>query len=213
MAKIYRFELMFMGELQQVGFLQGLDDIGLSNAEVRGLLSMFDSLPVEELDESVSFWFTKEGIRTFETAINRVNAEISNHGWSLAGAFMEAPGGENALFEEDEIIYQDQYQIALCREGIYDLVACGDIEYVEIYDVETFLMATENGVMLQFQKEINELPFDPPPSVLRDLGGRIEEAHSEKKGLCGLEVDGLMYQLWQRNPEVVEGMGYEYSDD
>ena len=45
MAKIYRFELMFMGELQQVGFLQGLDDIGLSNAEVRGLLSMFDSLP------------------------------------------------------------------------------------------------------------------------------------------------------------------------
>lgn len=212
MAKIYRFELVYLGELQQVGFLQGLGDIGLSNAEVRGLASMFDSLPAEELDEPVSFWFTEEGIRTFETAINRINAEISNHGWSLAGASMEAPGGENALFEKDEIIYQDQYQIALSREGICDLTACDDIEYVEIYDVETFLMTAENAVMLQFQKEINELPFDPPPSMLRDLGGRIVEADSEKK-LCGREFDGLMYQLWQRNPEVIEGMGYEYSDD
>ena len=212
MARIYRFELTFLGEPRGVGFLQGLDDVGLSDAEVSSLTSMFNALPVLELEEPVSFWFTEEGIRSFGAAINRVNLELSLRGWRLAGAFMKAPPGENAPFGEEDIMYQDQFQIALPKEAVDEMFCCDILEYVEIFDVETFQMTSENEVVLEFQKEINALPFDPPVSALRDLGKRIEEAWDGQGKMCGTEADALMYQLWQRNPEELERMGYDYSD-
>jgi hypothetical protein len=209
MEKIYRFELMFLGKPQGVGFLHGLNNVGITEAEVSGLATQFDSLPCEDLDEPVSFWFTEKGVRQFGAAINRVNAELSQYGWSLAGAFLDAPAGEGPLFRTDEIVYQDELQIALPEEGVRDIC----LEYVEIFDVETFRMEAENETMLGFQKAINALPFECRPSALRYLAGRILEAYDGQGALCGQEFDGLMYQLWLRNAEEVEKMGYEYSDD
>lgn len=40
--KFYRFELAFDGTPQGVGFLQGVDDIGLSNKKFTALMDPFD---------------------------------------------------------------------------------------------------------------------------------------------------------------------------
>lgn len=63
--------------------------------------------------------------------------------------------------------------------------------------------------MLAFQREINKLAFDAPPSVLKELGKCIIGAYSDGP-LCGQEFDALMYQLWQKNPELIGHMGYTY---
>ena len=39
--KLYRFELAFMGEMQNVGFLHGLNDIGLDAETERQMLAPF----------------------------------------------------------------------------------------------------------------------------------------------------------------------------
>lgn len=206
MEKIYRFEGLCNGEPQGVGLFQSLDEMALPISEVRELTGMFDSLPCPNLDEPVSFWFTEKGLQTYEAAINYVNGRIALHNWSLAGAFMPAPGEEGSLFEKEEIIYQDDRQVAFSRDGVLELTSYGDIVYDEIANVNTFRMTAQNTLMLAFQREINAVPFDVAPSVLKPLAERIENAYGE--GLCGQEFDALMYQLWQKNPELIEGMGY-----
>ena len=208
MERIYRFEGLLNGIPQGVGLFQELDEMALPISEVRELTGLFDSLPCPDLDEPVSFWFTEEGLQIYEAAINYVNGRIALHNWSLAGAFMLAPGEEGALFKKEEIIYQDKKQIAFSRESVLELTACDDIMFDEIANVDTFRMTSRNSAMLALQREINTLPFDVRPSVLRELAGRVEGAYGE--GLCGQEFDALMYQLWQKNPELIEGMGYMY---
>ena len=81
MSRLFRFELAFSGEPQGVGFLQGLDDVGLLGFIRDDLYSLFDTLPIYELDEPVSFWFTEDGLRQYEDAINRIADEVSENGW------------------------------------------------------------------------------------------------------------------------------------
>ena len=50
--KLYRFELAFMGEMQNVGFLHGLNDIGLDAETERQMLAPFDKLPRKFLGNS-----------------------------------------------------------------------------------------------------------------------------------------------------------------
>lgn len=209
MRLIYRFEVLLDGEPQEVGLFHALDDMGITGDEATELTSLFDSLPCPELDEPVSFWFTEEGLRVFEAAINYFNGKISFHNWSLAGAFMPAPGEKGAWFKEKEVIYEDRFQLALPEEGVRDLISCDGIAFDEIANVDIFRMTSRNSTTLAFQREINTLPFDVPPSVLKELAERIEDTYSEEN-LCGQEFDALMYQLWQENPELVEGMGYMY---
>lgn len=209
MERIYRFEGLFNGVPQGVGLFQELDEMALPISEVRELTGLFDSLPCPDLDEPVSFWFTEEGLQIYEAAINYVNGRIALHNWSLAGAFMLAPGEEGALFKKEEIIYQDKKQIAFSRESVLELTACDDIMFDEIANVDTFRMTSRNSAMLAFQREINKLAFDAPPSVLKELGKCIIGAYSDGP-LCGQEFDALMYQLWQKNPELIGHMGYTY---
>ena len=100
MRVIYRFKVLFDGEPLGVGLFHALDDMGITDAEVTELTKLFDSLPCPELDEPASFWFTEEGLQTFEASINYFNSKIAFHNWSLVGAFMPAPGEEGAWFKE-----------------------------------------------------------------------------------------------------------------
>lgn len=209
MERIYRFEGLLNGEPQGVGLFQELDEMALPISEVRELTGLFDSLPCPDLDEPVSFWFTEEGLQIYEAAINYVNGRIALHNWSLAGAFMLAPGEEGALFKKEEIVYQDKKQIAFSRESVLELIACDDITFDEIANVDTFRMTSRNPAMLAFQREINKLAFDTQPSLLKGFAERIEDTYS-KEILCGQEFDALMYQLWQKNPELIDDMGYMY---
>ena len=99
MRVIYRFKVLFDGEPLGVGLFHALDDMGITDAEVTELTKLFDSLPCPELDEPASFWFTEEGLQTFEASINYFNSKIAFHNWSLVGAFMPAPGEEGAWFK------------------------------------------------------------------------------------------------------------------
>ena len=149
MERIYRFEGLLNGVPQGVGLFQELDEMALPISEVRELTGLFDSLPCPDLDEPVSFWFTEEGLQIYEAAINYVNGRIALHNWSLAGAFMLAPGEEGALFKKEEIIYQDKKQIAFSRESVLELTACDGIMFDEIANVDTFRMTSRNSALAE----------------------------------------------------------------
>ena len=89
--KLYRFELAFMGEMQNVGFLHGLNDIGLDAETERQMLAPFDKLPRKFLGNSanVSFWFTVDGLHRYLPAIQMLEKEIEPDGWNLLYATME----------------------------------------------------------------------------------------------------------------------------
>lgn len=114
---LYRFELRFFDELQDVGFLQGLEDIGLDVTTERLLLEQFDALPCPDCDEAVSFWFTETGLLTFASAIRAIEDSIEPLGWSLTAAEYQAD-------EEDmEVaVYSDNFQVALPQEWVKNLM-------------------------------------------------------------------------------------------
>lgn len=43
--KFYRYELAFDGEPQGIGLFQGIDDMGLTDEEVSGILRKFGQYP------------------------------------------------------------------------------------------------------------------------------------------------------------------------
>ena len=71
----YRYELYIGPERQEIGFLQGLDDTGLSKDVKEGLIAGFDELPIPErvfkMGRTKSF-FTEEGDAYFASAIEAV---------------------------------------------------------------------------------------------------------------------------------------------
>lgn len=131
MNKLFRFELAFSGEPQGVGFLQGLDDVGLLGFIRDDLYSLFDTLPIHELDEPVSFWFTEDGLRQYKDAINRIEDEVSGNGWQLIGASIDD--------RMENVIYKDMFQVAFPLEYIQSK----QIEYLNVNDVDEFFLSTK----------------------------------------------------------------------
>lgn len=132
-GKLFRFELAFDGEPQGIGFLEGLAVcVDLWRPIRNYLYSLFDTLPAYEIDEpdGVSFWFTEAGLREYEYALDQVSDEIAEKGWQLIGAAIDNP--------PDEILYQDDFQVAFPLECIRMM----NIKYVPITDAEDLLKQT-----------------------------------------------------------------------
>ena len=130
--KFYRFELAFSGEPQDVGFLQGLDDVGLDDAERQALYQPFNeylkSREVETDDGSdVVCFFTEAGVSRFKRDIDNIIQAIAPMGWSLLGTVMEEADYEFAC-------YHDEYQAAWSRTYLG-----GAAQYIEIRAVEDIL--------------------------------------------------------------------------
>ena len=125
--KLYRFELAFMGEMQNVGFLHGLNDIGLDAETERQMLAPFDKLPRKFLGNSanVSFWFTVDGLHRYLPAIQMLEKEIEPDGWNLLYATIDI--SEDGLTVAK---YQDSDQIAFPKE----FVQTESIEFQHISD-------------------------------------------------------------------------------
>ena len=123
--KLYRFELAFMGEMQNVGFLHGLNDIDAETE--RQMLAPFDKLPRKFLGNSanVSFWFTVDGLHRYLPAIQMLEKEIEPDGWNLLYATIDI--SEDGLTVAK---YQDSEQIAFPKE----FVQTQSIEFQEISD-------------------------------------------------------------------------------
>ncbi len=114
---LYRLELAFFDEPQDCGFLQGLDDIGLSEESTKVLLEPFEDLPCPVCAESVSFWFTEAGLQQFSRGICAIQEAIEPLGWTIYGAKYNTDDEDNAV-----IVYSDQYQVAFPQEWIKNLM-------------------------------------------------------------------------------------------
>lgn len=109
MNTYHRFELAFDGDPQYIGFMQGLEDVGLPiNIESRLHQPFDDNLKSPIIrgytQKPVEFWFTDLGLKTFWPAILDIAKEIEEYDWSLL-----------YLSKIDDIstaIYRDSYQAA-----------------------------------------------------------------------------------------------------
>lgn len=116
--RFYRFELAFEGEPQDVGFLQGIDDIGLDTKTEAWLLDQFEKLACPNLapGAQVSFWFSQDGLKRFLPAIRNVQSRILDHGWEILFAVMEVTPEEMS----ERAIYSDKDQAAFPTEWAKD---------------------------------------------------------------------------------------------
>lgn len=130
MERLFRFELAFDGEPQNVGFLEGLADIGLPKNQQDAFYAAFSSLPAPDLygEETVSFWFTQKGMEKYKQIINEIIQAISPYGWEIIGSSMEA--------NIEDCVYQDDLQVAFVVES---LGRSAD-SFVELSNAEALLM-------------------------------------------------------------------------
>ena len=89
-----RFELAFDGEPQGVGFMTGLEDVGLPTHIESQLHQPFDDKLESPIirsmtHEPVEFWFTDLGLETFWPAIRDIARKIAKYDWSLLYIFEE----------------------------------------------------------------------------------------------------------------------------
>lgn len=107
MSKFYRYELLFDGENQGVGFLVGLPDTGLSETEVCDLRDHFDNeLPVPNLflDHPVrtKSYFTEAGNMIFLPSIHRIMQALPEP-WSVCAITVPEITGK--------ALYRDYFQV------------------------------------------------------------------------------------------------------
>lgn len=103
-AYYYRFELGLKGENQGIGFLQGIDEIGLEIQTEIMLLDFFEELPCPTLHFPCEFWFTSEGLKHFSEALSIVDKTIRECGWYLVYAQKKA--------DPETAAYRDEWQAA-----------------------------------------------------------------------------------------------------
>lgn len=103
--KLFRFELAFDGEPQEVGIMQGLDDIGLPEGVAVNIEEDFNELPLPHLSEPVSFWFTESGVRAFEATLDFLAEQSQEMNWQILYAVL--PEGDVS-----KALYSDEFQVA-----------------------------------------------------------------------------------------------------
>ena len=104
--KLFRFELAFDGEPQDIGILRGLDDIGLPEGVSANIEEDFNELPCPKLSEAVSFWFTEFGVQTFQATLDYLVEQSRELNWQIL--YAELPG-----MSISKALYADQFQVAL----------------------------------------------------------------------------------------------------
>lgn len=125
--KFYRFTLAFDGEPQEVGFLQGLSEVGLPDEVLIALYKPFDTklkVPVLTVfqDENCvrgEFWFTEAGVRLFAQDIENILQAISPYNWQILCGVLDSSvrGSEDdAIDLMQDYLYQDEYQICWPRQ-------------------------------------------------------------------------------------------------
>lgn len=107
-VRLYRFELAFDGECQDVGLFDGIYETGLDQAHAERLLDAFADLPIPDVTESSEFWFTEAGVLKFKDRVADIVAAVEPHGWSVVTRVRTGT--------PERILYSDDYQVAVPRE-------------------------------------------------------------------------------------------------
>lgn len=110
---LYRFELAFEGEPQNIGFLHGLDNTGLSKDTCNLIEQAFSDLPVRPLNRPCCFWFRETGVEIFAPVIDRIIQLIEPRGWQIIAARVNLP--------IEKALYWDNYQAAFLPETIQQI--------------------------------------------------------------------------------------------
>lgn len=105
LTNLFRFELAFDGEPQEIGILRGLDDIGLPEGVALNIEADFNELPIPHITKAASFWFTERGLLTFQTTLDYLAEHSRELNWQLLYAGMPQVDMSKAL-------YADELQVA-----------------------------------------------------------------------------------------------------
>lgn len=149
--RLYRYELFCDGENQNIGFLAGLGDLGLSSEKEERLLAPFDSLleipDVADMRDSMSF-FTELGNRRFAGPIQAVISAYGQNGlFDVVQYIADIP--DTAL---EEAVYKDDDQVCLTKHpyvAVATLLPCpcgGPLV------LEDWICAWESGTTVRCQK-------------------------------------------------------------
>lgn len=114
--RLYRFELAFDGQPQNVGLFQDLEAI--SPRQAQQIRELFNELPVPDLNAiaekaPVSSWFTEQGIYKFLPQLKQVNDWLTGRGWNLAGAAIDVSPAM--------LVYRDEHQAAIMASCLWGL--------------------------------------------------------------------------------------------
>lgn len=116
---LYRYELEFDGERQEIGFLQGMCELDLDDETSDELTRRLDSfLPFPSIPmKSTRSFFTEEGIKFFHDDIVNIINEYERQ-----GVFDVTVGllSETNL-KDDDILYSDNFQIVV-KDHIMEVV-------------------------------------------------------------------------------------------
>lgn len=111
---LYRYEIYCEGKDQDVGFLVGIEDLGLSCEKEFLLLKPFDDALANPIlpgmRNSVSF-FTEAGNKKFQKAIRDVVVAYEDSIFDVKLAVLRLPSSVFA-----QVVYQDENQVCLPRE-------------------------------------------------------------------------------------------------
>lgn len=102
---LYRFELAFDGETQDVGLFHGIYDAVPDKTETDTFEQAFHMLAAPELNKKAEFWFKPAGLIRFANALLKTQELLGQYNWQLV-LMTRQPG-------QEPVIYQDRDQIAL----------------------------------------------------------------------------------------------------
>lgn len=121
---LYRFELAFDGEPQDIGLLQGVDDIPMLALVRDAFYGMFGSLNSPDVfsedDSKVVFWFTEEGLKKYSNAINFIIPELEKNNWQVIAMPLRFDSGVSNFLTMDDALYEDAFQVAFSYTDVYD---------------------------------------------------------------------------------------------
>lgn len=114
--KLFRYELHFFGEAQGIGFIQGLEDIGIPENLINLLIARFDEeLPIPDFSsfdyekgkEYPASYFSEQGFAAFRETIQTIISSIEelDNGWEVVLLERESPN--------TGIVYQDAFQMMI----------------------------------------------------------------------------------------------------
>lgn len=115
-----RFELFVEDEAQNIGFLVGLDDTGISEDLKDDLLYNLDKnmiIPDDNLykkNKNILSFFKDKGLEIFRSDIDKIVHEIDSEG-------LFSVGKVELSLSEDSVLYQDEYQVLTSIPSINEL--------------------------------------------------------------------------------------------
>lgn len=115
--KLYRYELAYFGELQGIGFITGLKDLGLANELIDQLVYDFDqTLPLPNFNsitynkgiEYPASYFTEKGKERFSSSIQKIIEHVDslNTEWEVI----------EEIIEDYTTVYEDNFQALVLKK-------------------------------------------------------------------------------------------------